>query len=226
MKPRPLYRPLFVLAVALLGLVLLIELGTAISALFPALPAGTVGWGIPSLALLDAQLLFTALLMTAPLLLPERVTGRIQGVLTLIFSFLVLIACLMTGFAAFTLLMLLVGLLLAVPFGPVAYAALGYAGFPTAGAAVVLGLLMTCKLVCIGVLVTAHPRFLENRGLMLLVLSSLLATLIVTFLHALVPGMLVSVTDLIAAVIVAIIAGIWAVIGLVCALVAMIRAVA
>src|SRR5690348_9850373 len=53
----------------------------------------TPGMGIPYLALLDALLLFTLVLMGASLIVPERVHGRVQGLATLIGS----IVALLTG---------------------------------------------------------------------------------------------------------------------------------
>lgn len=218
--------PLFLLALVILAIVLLIELGVAVAAPFLSRSVGAVGWGIPSLALLDGQLVFTALLMAAPLVFPERVTGRVQGVATLIVSLVLLLGCVAVGVAAVALLMLLIGLLLALPFGPLAYAAMGYATFPTGSAAATLAALMTGKLVSSGALVTAHQRFLQNKGLVLLIATSLLATIIVSFLHGMVPGFVVSVTDLIGAIVVVVLAAIWAVVSLVFAVIAVVKAVA
>src|SRR5437660_1989397 len=47
------------------------------------------GLGVPSQALLDGLVLFTAGLMGAGLLLPETVQGKLQGVVTLVVSLLV-----------------------------------------------------------------------------------------------------------------------------------------
>ena len=144
----------------------------------------------------------------------------------MIVSLLLLLGCLAAGVAAIGLLMLLIGLLLALPFGPIAYAAMGYATFPTGAAATTLGLLMTGKLIASGALVMAHQRFLQNKGLILLIATSLLATIIVSFLHGMVPGFLVSVTDLIAALIVVILAAVWVIVSLVFSIIAVIKAVA
>jgi hypothetical protein len=146
----------------------------------------TPGMGIPYLALLDAMLLFTLVLMGASLIVPERVHGRVQGLATLIGS----IVALLTGI---TLLM------------------------------VAFGLLMTLKLAAGICLVLAHPRFLQNKGLVLLLLTSLLANAVVAFLHGLVPIILVSITDAIGAIIVAVLALIWAVVLLVGALVSILK---
>ena len=178
------------------------------------------------LGLLDAQLVFTTVLMAAPLLFPESVTGRIQGIATFIVSLLLVVGSIMAGLAAFSLLMLMIGLLTALPFGPVVYAGLGYAQFPTGAAASTLGLIVLCKLGSVGTLAMAHQRFLENKGFMLLVGTSLLATVIVSFLHGFVPGFLVSVTDVIGAIIVAIMALVWAVLGLIFGGIAVFKALA
>jgi hypothetical protein len=73
--------------------------------------------------------------------------------------------------------------------------------------------------------VAAQPRFIQNKGLVALVLTSLVANLIVAFLHALLPLFLVSILDAIAAIIVAIIAIIWAIVLLVGAIMGILTAV-
>ncbi|TDT41759.1 hypothetical protein DES49_1861 [Halospina denitrificans] len=224
-RAQRLNRPLFLLAVALLGLVLLAELGVAVVSPFLGESTGAVGWGIPALALLDAQLVFTALLMGAPLVFPESVTGRIQGISTFVAAIILVIACVTTGLAAFGLLTLLIGLLLAPPIGPGIYAAMGYASFPTGTAATTLSLIMLTKLVSCGVLVMAHPRFLENKGLVLMIGTSLLGTIVVSFLHGFPPGFVVSVADLIATIVVVILAVIWAIFALVLGGISVIKAV-
>ena len=69
-------------------------------------------------------------------------------------------------------------------------------------AGVLLGLIMTLKFGFAGCLAFAHQGFLKMKGLVLIVLTSMLAGIIVSFLHGLVPGILVSITDAIAAIIV------------------------
>ncbi|XOZ34501.1 hypothetical protein ACMDCT_04525 [Halomonadaceae bacterium KBTZ08] len=218
-------RPLFLLAIVLLGLVLLVELGVTITTPWIHNANGAVGWAIPGLALLDSQLVFTVLLMAVPLIAPESVTGRIQGITTLVASIILLIACVATALAAFSLLVQLVGLLVAPPMGPPLYVALGYAAFPTTAAATTLSLIMIAKLVSCGVLIVAHPRFLTNKGLVLLIATSLLGTLAVSFLHGFPPGFVVSVTDLIATLLVVFLAALWALFGLVLGAISTVKAV-
>src|SRR4051794_28447583 len=55
-------------------------------------------------------------------------------------------------------------------------------------------------------LVAAHQRFLEQKGLVLTILSSV----IISLLHGFVPRFLVAVTDTVAAIVVDILALIWA----------------
>lgn len=83
---------------------------------------------------------------------------------------------------------------------------------------------MFLKLVFAGSLVAAQPRFLQNKGLVLLTLSSLLCNVVVTFLHGLVPGVLVSITDAVAGIVVAVVALIWAIVLLVGAVVGIVTA--
>lgn len=217
-------KPLFFAAVVLLGLVLLAEFGASLLApFFDA--GGAVGWAIPTLALLDVQLAFTALLMAAPLVFPESVTGRIQGIATFVVALIVVIASILAGLAAFALLTTLIGFL-TVPGGQVAYAAGGYANFPNGAAAATLGFIMACKLGSMATLVLAHQRFLENKGFVLLMGTSLFASIMISFLHGFVPGFLASVSDAIGAIIVAILAFIWAVLGLILGGIAVFKALA
>lgn len=182
----------------------------------------TPGLGIPYLALLDGLLLLTLGLMGASLLIPERVHGRVQGLVTLIGAIVALLAGLAMLLAAIGLLFLMVGLFTAVPFGTIAYMAV-WGFFNRGGASATLGLLMVLKVVAAVCLVVAHPRFLQNKGLVLLVLTSLLANAIVSFLHGFVPIVLVSITDALGAIIVAILALIWAVVLLIGSLVSILK---
>lgn len=240
-------KPFFIVSLVCLVLAVLVELGSPI--LLPSPDRGAVaideesreagvdaakiallqkdnpptpGLGIPYLALLDGLLLLTLALMGASLLIPERVHGRVQGLVTLIGSIVALLAGLAMLFAAIGLLFLMIGLFTAVPFGTIAYLAI-WGFFNRAGASGTLGLLMLFKVVAAVCLVIAHPRFLQNKGLVLLVLTSLLANAIVSFLHGLVPIVLVSITDALGAIIVAILALIWAVVLLIGALVSIIK---
>src|SRR5262249_8185385 len=192
-------KPLFLTAVVLILIVLLIELGSAIVA---SLSAGAHGMGIPYLALLDGLLVFTISLMACSLLIPERVQGRIQGVATLIVSLIVISAGIANIFAAIGKLFLMLGLLLAPIFGTIVYLLI-FASFPHTEAAISLSLLTTLKLFFAGFLVFSHQRFLQNKGLVLLTLSSFIANIIISFLHGFVPGFLMNITDAVAAIVVA-----------------------
>jgi hypothetical protein len=215
-------KPLFLVAVGLIFIVLLIELG---SGLVASLGARASGIGIPYLALLDGLLAFTIGLMACSLLIPERAQGRIQGAATMIVSLIVIIVGIAKIFTAIGKLFLMLGLLLAPIFGTIAYFLI-FASFPRGAAAVSLSLLMTLKLLFAGFLVFAHQRFLQNKGLVLLALSSFIATIIVSFLHGFAPGFLASITDAVAAIVVAIIAVIWAIVFLVGSVISMVKAVA
>jgi hypothetical protein len=231
----------FLVAVALVAVAVLIELGSlalpqraqqpgaAVTALCAAsnppagcaTPAGradltnqveqarltqppTPGLGVPALVLVDAVLLLVLLVMATALVVPARIHGRVQGVVGAVVSVLVILAAIVTAFRALAQLILMVSLLLAVPFGTIVYLII-WGFFDRGGAAVALGLLMLVKIVaaiCLGI---AHQSFVTDKGLLLIVAASLIAGLVVSFLHALVPGFLVSITDAIAAIVVAII---------------------
>src|SRR5581483_2830129 len=136
-------KPLFALAVILIAMALLLEAGSRL-ALNPTPKAGSElgatppGYGVPYMALLDGLVLFTAILMGTSLLLPDAVQGRLQGILTLIVSLVVLIGSIVLIIVALVLLALMVCLLLAIPFGTVVYMAL-YSHFDRSGSQAVLG---------------------------------------------------------------------------------------
>jgi hypothetical protein len=223
-------KPFFILALVLIGAAVLLETGStwmiqvtgSLGSTTADKPAA--GFGVPSIALLDALLILTVALMALSLLLPERVQGRLQGLVTLCVSIVVLLAAVVLLFAAITAVTLMLGLLLAPIFGTIAYFAL-FASFDRASAAAILSLVMLLKLGFAVCLVLAQQRFLENKGLVLLIATSLLAVLLVSFLHSLVPGFLVSITDLVGAIIVTILTLIWAVVFLFGAVISVVKAV-
>ena len=247
--------PFFILALILMFLVALVETGTALPGVLggshipltsfqlpPQVSSATLnsdqqneltqasqgsrpsGFGISSLALLDSIVLLTVLLMGAALIIPARLQGRVQGIVTLLFSLLLIGLALRQILLALASLILMIALLLSVPFGTIIYLII-YGSFNRAGADVALSLIMLLKFGFSGSLVLAQQRVLQSKGLILLVATSFLSTLIVSFLLGLVPGFLVSITDAIAAIVVGIIAIIWAIILLVGAIIAILKAI-
>lgn len=226
-------RPFFFLALALVILIVLVELaslalvglGGAAAAHAAALDAPTPGSGIPYLAMLDGEVLFTTVLIAASLFLPEAVHARLQGIATLVAALLFLLLSLFMLIKAVVLLVLMITLLLAPIFGTIAYFAI-YAGFDKGGAAVTLSLLTLLKLGFAACLVLAQQRFLENKGLVAIVATSLVASLVLAFLHGLVPAFLVSITDMIGAIVIAVLALVWALFFLVGSVISIVKAVA
>lgn len=217
-------KPFFILALVLIVFAVLVE-GAAKWVGFGQSPsAPAAGYGVPSMLLLDSLLIFTVTLMGLALLLPERVQGRIQGLATLIVSLFVLIAAIALIFFSLQLLTLMVSLLLAPIFGTIAYIA-GWGGFERGPTAAVLSLAMLLKLGFAICLVLAQQRFLENKGLVLLIATSLLAVLLLSFLHGFVPGFLVSITDMLGALIIAVVTLIWAMIFLIGSIISIVKAV-
>jgi hypothetical protein len=254
-------KPVFLVAVALVAVAVLIELGSlalpqqaqqpgaAVAAMCAASspPAGcatpggradltnqvrpaqltqppTPGLGVPAIVVVDAVLLLVLLIMATALVVPARLHGRVQGVVGLVVSFLVILAAIATAFRALGQLVLMVSLLLAFPFGTIVYLIV-WGFFDRGGAAVALGLLMLIKVVAAVCLAIAHQAFVTDKGLLLIVAASLIAGLVVSFLHGLVPGFLVSITDAIAAIVVAIIGIIVAVLALIGSAMSIVRAV-
>lgn len=206
------------------------ELGVDGDAIRKALadPAGgsldRPGKGIRALAVLDGLLFFTVALLGLALLVPERIYGRVQGVVTLVVSFLLLLAAIFLALEALVLVFVMIGLLLAAPFGTIAYLAM-WGSFRVGAAEATLGALLLLKIASGVCLVLAHPRFLQNKGLVLLVLTSLVANVVVSFLIGFPPRILASITDVVGAIIVAVLAVIWAIFFLVFSIVSIVRVV-
>jgi hypothetical protein len=182
------------------------------------------GRAIPYLALIDVVALFTIGLMAAGLLLPHRLHGRLQGGVTIIFSILLILTALVLLVIAIVEVIAMVALFFAFPFGTIAYLII-WGFFPRGQVTGLLAVLMFLKFVFAGALLLAQPRFIQNKGLVLLFLTSLVANVVAGFLHGLVPGILVSITDDIAAIIFAIVAIIWAIVLLIGSIPAVVKAV-
>ncbi|HEV7241160.1 MAG TPA: hypothetical protein VGQ36_18145 [Thermoanaerobaculia bacterium] len=181
------------------------------------------GFGIQALARIDVILLLMVGLMALSLVIGDHLQGRVQGIISLIVGILVFLSAFKALFATLIELMIRVTLLLATPFGTIAYLAM-YSFFDRAGAATILGLSWFLKIAAAVCLVLAHQRFLKQYGLILLFLTSLLGSFLVTFLHGFPPRFLVSITDPIAAIINDILALIWAIVTIVYGVIAVIKA--
>lgn len=220
--------PFFVVAMILIALTTLGEAGSAAflerqPGPVAALGGSPPGYGIPSMAPLDGLIFFTVGLMGLSMILAKGIHAKLQGIVTLIVSFLLLLGCILLGFLIFALILLMVGLLLAPIFGTAAYFVI-YGHFETGEAAAVLSVLMLCKLGFAICLVLAHERFLQNKGLVLIVLTTLLAQIITSFLHGFPPGFLVSITDAIAGLVTVILTAIWTIVFLVGSIISVVKA--
>ncbi len=235
--------PFFIVAMVAIGLVVLIEIGSTFllggaagagrltnqaAQLGVSAPSADVsepsGLAVPYLALIDVIALYTVALMGSGLLIPERVQARLQGVVTLIAAIVLIIVALALLIAAIAQLITMVALFFAFPFGTIAYLII-WGSFPRGDAAAILSLLMFLKLVFAGMLVAAQQRFAQNKGLVALILTSLIANLVAAFLHGLVPGVLVSIVDAVGGIIFAIVAIIWGIVLVIGSIPAIVNAV-
>lgn len=240
--------PFFVAAIFLAGLVVAVETGSgffvktqqpqaadlarsakalAIEATTPSgvSGGGQGGYAIAALACLDGLVLFTVALMAAQFFIGARLQGRVQGIASLVFASLALSGAISAIVAIIAKLLLMVGFLLAIPFGTLIYLII-WGSFDTGRATAALGSLLALKLSFAGCLLLAQQRFLQNKGLVLIIVTSLVANFVVSFLHAAVPGILVSITDAIAGIVVLILGAIWAVVFLVGAVISVTKALA
>ena len=222
-------KPIFIIALIAIGLTVLVELSSIAlisngSSSANALNVSVTGQAIPSMAYLDGLIFFAALIIAIALLVPERVQSKVQGIVTVIVSFSLLLGCIVCIFKNLTMLFLMISLLLAVPFGTIVYFA-AWAHFDTNTARIALSLIMTLKIIFAVCLVLAQQRFLQNKGLVLIILTSFLENLIIAFLYGLVPGFLVNPADRIAAIICGVLGAIWAVIYLIGGIISVVKVI-
>lgn len=238
-------KPFFVLALILLVIVVLIELGSGF--LLGGADAGNAfadqvatieeideppeadaveppGRSISYLVFVDGLLLFSVLLVGLSMVASPRLQGRVQGIGTLIVSILALLATIIMLIIAFVELLVMVALFLAPPFGTIAYLAL-WGFFPRGDSLAILGLLLFLKLAFGVCMALAHERFLAIKSLVLLVVTSLVLNIVIAFLHGLVPIIVVAIVDDIAAILVAIVAIVWGLVLLIGSIPAIVSAV-
>jgi hypothetical protein len=184
----------------------------------------TPGHAINALALIDFVLLYSLIWMLLSVVAPRSVTGRAQGCVTLFVSFFGCLGTLALIVAAFTLLMLMLALLVAVPFGTIIYLA-AWGHFARGAATATLALAMILKIAFLILLVLAHQRVLQNKGLLVLVGVSLGLTWVIGFVHAFLPIILVSIGDQLMALVICIVAAIWLLLLLIGSLIATIKAI-
>lgn len=219
--------PLFLAAGVCLLLALLLEYAAAdVLEMLDAewFSRETPGIAINYLAIFDALLFYAFVWMVLPLVLTKKVTGRAQGIITLLLSLLGLFGTFLLAMAALALLVLMIALLVAVPFGTIAYFA-AWGDFARGTAAATLALAMLLKLAYLVLAVLAHRGFLKMKGFLVTIGVSLGLTWAVGFIHAFVPLPLVSIGDALAALVIAIVAIIWLVLLLIGSLIATIKAI-
>lgn len=220
--------PFFIIAVFLILVVFLAEIGS-LAMLGNTISAANQyniprpGKGIFSLSLVDGLLLYVTLLFGSALLIPEKFSGRAQGIITFLISLSTLLGAIALIFLVIALLVVMISLLFAVPFGTIIYFIV-YGDFQRGDAQVALGVLTGLKTAYAVCMAAAHQRFIQNKGLVLLFITSYICHVIISFLHSFVPGFLVSITDGVAAIVVAIIAIIWAIVFLIGAIISVIKA--
>ena len=180
------------------------------------------GYGIASLMYVDALVLFTYIMMALPMAISPNVVAKLQGLVTIIVALITIVLALLFILEVLVRLMLMLLLLLAIPFGTIIYMIV-YADFDTTKAAAIMAALMSLKIAGAICLPIAHEMFLKNFGAILLIGTSFITMIILSFLHNFIPFFLVSITDCIAALIIALIAIIWAIILLISGLISVIK---
>jgi hypothetical protein len=169
----------------------------------------TPGLGITTLGLIDGLIFYSWTTIKLGGLVPEKILTPTTKISNFIFFLVMLIVSITVFFITIALLLLMISLLMAIPFGTVAYMAM-YADFPKGAAQATLGMLLFLKMAFAVIIVFGEKRLFEDyRKFLILLGCSFLLNIALSFLHAFVPGFLVSITDAIGAIIISIFAIIW-----------------
>jgi hypothetical protein len=180
------------------------------------------GLAIPGLGLINGILLLILILTALPMFVGDRITSTVQGIINIIGGLIGLIAGIVLAIGAFIALMIMVSLLLAIPFGTLAYLVI-FGSFDTGSSALITTVVMVLQIVGAICLILAQERFLKSKGLVLLFATAILLTFVVSLLHSIVPGILVSITDAVGAIIIGIIGAIWSLVVLIGGIIGAIR---
>jgi hypothetical protein len=203
---------------ALIAIIVGIELGSSLgllSILAKAVGAdGTKspGMGIMALAFIDGILLYSWSTIKAGSVIPEKVLTPATKIANFCFFLFMIITAIAIIFTAIALITLMVSLLLAIPFGTIIYL-IKYGKFATGAAQSTLAVLMSLKILfAISLIIGEERLFYDYRKFLYVLVTSFVANIIIGFLHGMVPGFLVSITDAVGAIIVAAMALVWLII--------------
>jgi hypothetical protein len=204
--------PFFIVSIVLMVVILLVEVGSR-AWIGSTDGLETPGLAIAYLALVDGILLYRVGFwgLAAGKIIPPATFGRLGGIVSFIVMLLLFLACIVCIVLAIVLLTMMVAMFLSAPFGTIAYLAI-FGDFAVAEARVTLAFLMTLKIALAICLFLAQQTFLANKTFLVLLATSLLANVIVSFLHEFMPRFLASILDALAAIVVGVLALIWALI--------------
>lgn len=189
---------------------------TAHRTLHPAPP----GLGLPSLALVDIGWLVTIVILGLEAFLPRPTdpehprsalyTGA-QALTRLLAGVAQIVTSIMVAVTASTLLMTMISLLTALPFGTLVYIAI-WGTFDRETAETLLGAALVARVVAAAAILCHRPSARLLRHLLPLFVSGVGCAALLSFLHGAVPMLLVSLLDALAAVIIAIVGLVWGVV--------------
>ncbi|MEO1575197.1 MAG: hypothetical protein AAFU65_09585 [Pseudomonadota bacterium] len=207
--------PFLVVAVIALFLAVLVETSSAAfltRATGEALKAP--GIGIAMTALMDGIVLFNFIMVLMAVVIPPRVMGVLQGIVTFVVMLLTLLGGIAALLYAIGLLILMVTLLTAVPIGTIAYMA-AYVPFASGAAAATISVILFLKVLALVMIFIAQQRFLQVKSLVFLLACSFLVTFVVSLCHSLAPGPVDSIADAVGGIVAGVIALIWALVKLI-----------
>lgn len=208
--------PFVFIAVALLLIVLLLDVGGGplLSAIVQGGGNAPPGRGVPALAFLDGLLFLQVALLAADAVRAGRIARWVNGPGVLVVSILVILGAIMLAFTVFGLVLLMVSIFMAVPFGPAIYIGI-WGDFERTAALSILSTTLTLRVLAGIALVLYDQTMLKKTRMLLLFFTCLVGDLIVSFLLSMVPTILCSITDGIAAIVIAVLGIIWAIILLI-----------
>ena len=216
--------PFLFVGLSLFLAVLLIDIGgsSVVLSILGVSGKSPPGQGVRSLMFLDALLLAQVVFLGADALGIGRVARWLNGPGNLVLCIVTIFGGIALALVALGLVLLMISVMMALPFGPLIYLAI-WGSFERGAAMGILSTTLSLRLIGGLLLVAYDQSMLGKKRLILLFFTCLVGDLVVSFLLGLVPSVLCSVTDAVGAIVGAILGIIWAIVLLIPAITGTLR---
>ena len=168
------------------------------------------GYGLEADGLYLWVVFFSILISLIGMLITKASVHRVGIIISLINSIIVIFISIFLIVQAILKLIIMIGLLLALPFGPLIYMAI-YGAFPKGPVLTLGGLGLLCKIVAAVLLWIGGSQMIRIKSATLLLITGFVTFFIIEFGLGFVPVIFCSIADAIIGIIIAIVVIIWSI---------------